>query len=186
MATIINLDNTTPAPPTGLTNVGWQGDSSNPRNVSAYVPNLVGDTGSGGASGAVPAPAAGAAAAGRFLKADGTWALPPIVIGFVMNTGATGTGVGPDMIAPRGASINNCVMAVKASDPSVALTFTIKKNGTAVFTSSPTVAAGTAAGTVVALGSLTSTPLSVAARDLFTIDISSGSAAWVFTVQLET
>ena len=45
MASIINLDNTTPAPPTGLTNVEWQGDSSTPRNVSAYVPNMVGDAG---------------------------------------------------------------------------------------------------------------------------------------------
>jgi hypothetical protein len=77
MASIINLDNTTPAPPAGLTNVEWQGDSSTPRNVSAYVPNMAGDTGSGGSAGAVPAPAAGAAAAGKFLKADGTWSVPP-------------------------------------------------------------------------------------------------------------
>lgn len=77
MAGIINLDNTTPAPPTGLTNVEWQGDSSTPRNVSAYLPNMVGDAGSGGSSGAVPGPAAGTAAAGKFLKADGTWSFPP-------------------------------------------------------------------------------------------------------------
>ena len=38
MASIINLDNTTPAAPPGYTNVMWQGDSSVPRNVSAYVP----------------------------------------------------------------------------------------------------------------------------------------------------
>ena len=73
---IINFDDTTPAPPAGKTNVKWQGDSSSPRNVSAYMPLLVGDSGSGGASGAVPAPAAGDAAAGKFLKADGTFALP--------------------------------------------------------------------------------------------------------------
>ena len=77
MASIINLDNTTPSPPSGLTNVEWQGDSSTPRNVSAYLPNMVGDAGSGGSSGAVPGPAAGAAAAGKFLKADGSWAIPP-------------------------------------------------------------------------------------------------------------
>jgi len=35
---------------------------------------MVGDSGSGGSQGAVPAPAAGDAAANKFLKADGTWA----------------------------------------------------------------------------------------------------------------
>lgn len=35
--------------------------------------NFVGDSGSGGVHGEVPAPAAGDAAAGKFLKADGTW-----------------------------------------------------------------------------------------------------------------
>jgi hypothetical protein len=38
---------------------------------------FIGDSGAGGASGLVPAPPAGAAAAGKFLKADGTWAVPP-------------------------------------------------------------------------------------------------------------
>lgn len=35
---------------------------------------LTGDSGSGGIAGLVPAPAAGDAAAGKYLKADGTWA----------------------------------------------------------------------------------------------------------------
>jgi hypothetical protein len=38
---------------------------------------MVGDSGSGGLKGLVPAPAPGAAAAGRYLKADGTWSVPP-------------------------------------------------------------------------------------------------------------
>lgn len=38
--------------------------------------DMVGDSGSGGQRGAVPAPAAGDAAAGKFWKADGTWAVP--------------------------------------------------------------------------------------------------------------
>ncbi|MGO9171435.1 MAG: beta strand repeat-containing protein, partial [Rhodomicrobium sp.] len=38
---------------------------------------FTGDSGTGGASGLVPAPSAGAAAAGEFLKADGTWSVPP-------------------------------------------------------------------------------------------------------------
>lgn len=36
---------------------------------------VVGDSGSGGTKGLVPAPSAGDAAAGKFLKADGTWAV---------------------------------------------------------------------------------------------------------------
>ncbi len=37
---------------------------------------FTGDSGSGGSVGLVPAPAAGDAAAGKYLKADGTWAAP--------------------------------------------------------------------------------------------------------------
>ena len=39
--------------------------------------DMVGDTGSGGADGLVPAPPAGSAAAGKYLKADGTFQIPP-------------------------------------------------------------------------------------------------------------
>jgi hypothetical protein len=48
------------------------GDLSADRTIA--ISNFTGDSGSGGAKGAVPAPAAGDAAAGKFLKADGTWA----------------------------------------------------------------------------------------------------------------
>jgi hypothetical protein len=51
------------------------GDLSADRTLA--VNTMTGDTGSGGARGVVPAPAAGDAAAGKFLKADGTWAITP-------------------------------------------------------------------------------------------------------------
>lgn len=51
------------------------------------LPVMVGDSGSGGTKGAVPAPAAGDAAAGKFLKADGTWA-------------TAGGGSSPNVISP--------------------------------------------------------------------------------------
>ena len=38
---------------------------------------FIGDSGSGGTEGLVPAPAAGDAAAGKYLSADGTWSAPP-------------------------------------------------------------------------------------------------------------
>lgn len=42
--------------------------------LTAELNNFVGDSGSGGTKGLTPAPAAGDAAASKFLKADGTWA----------------------------------------------------------------------------------------------------------------
>jgi hypothetical protein len=47
-----------------------------PTQATAALIGFVGDTGSGGTKGLVPAPAAGDAAAGKFLKADGSWAAP--------------------------------------------------------------------------------------------------------------
>lgn len=44
--------------------------------ATALLNNFVGDSGSGGTKGLVPAPAAGDAAADKFLKADGTWEAP--------------------------------------------------------------------------------------------------------------
>ena len=45
--------------------------------ASTDYPTMIGDSGSGGTKGAVPAPATGDAAANKFLKADGTWATTP-------------------------------------------------------------------------------------------------------------
>lgn len=44
--------------------------------ATALLDAMVGDSGSGGTKGLVPAPASGDAAAGKFLKADGTFAVP--------------------------------------------------------------------------------------------------------------
>jgi hypothetical protein len=44
--------------------------------AAADLPTMVGDSGSGGTKGAVPAPASGDSAAGKFLKADGSWSVP--------------------------------------------------------------------------------------------------------------
>jgi hypothetical protein len=59
---------TTTAPLTG------GGDLSANRTLA--ISAFTGDAGSGGAAGAVPAPPAGSAALGKFLKADGTFAVP--------------------------------------------------------------------------------------------------------------
>lgn len=75
LATTVNLNATTPAAATGTQNVVFATDSGSPTvNISATDPAMVGDTGSGGLAGNVPAPGAGDAAANKFLKADATWA----------------------------------------------------------------------------------------------------------------
>jgi hypothetical protein len=52
--------------------------------TTAFLNAVVGDSGSGGTKGMVPAPGAGDAAAGKYLKADGTWQL------LTVGTGANG------------------------------------------------------------------------------------------------
>ena len=64
------------APSAGFVGATASGDYSHrtPTQVTAALDAMVGDSGSGGTKGLVPAPASGDAAAGKFLKADGTWA----------------------------------------------------------------------------------------------------------------
>lgn len=45
--------------------------------AASALPAMEGDSGAGGTKGAVPAPGAGDTAAGKYLKADGSWAVPP-------------------------------------------------------------------------------------------------------------
>jgi len=61
--------------------------------VAADYVTMVGDSGAGGVKGAVPAPAAGDAAANKFLKADGTWSAVTAggSIFYQGNTGGVGT-----------------------------------------------------------------------------------------------
>jgi hypothetical protein len=100
------FNSTEPAAPSGNQNVKPQMDTNGPLQNFSFYPQkatasllgvvkpdgttmrvdasgnmtaktMVGDTGSGGTAGIVPAPPAGSAAAGKFLKADGTFAVPP-------------------------------------------------------------------------------------------------------------
>lgn len=61
--------------------------------ATSILDNFVGDSGSGGTKGLVPAPAAGDAAAGKFLKANGLWVAPPDV-GITQLTGDVTAGPG--------------------------------------------------------------------------------------------
>jgi microcystin-dependent protein len=57
--------------------------------ATALLSNFVGDTGSGGTKGLVPAPATGTAAEGFFLAADGTWKQTIPVGGVLIHSGNT-------------------------------------------------------------------------------------------------
>jgi hypothetical protein len=73
----INFSADSPSAPANCTPIVFQNDGGAPLcNVSAFCVLMEGDSGSGGYSGAVPPPQAGDAAAGKFLKADGSWAVP--------------------------------------------------------------------------------------------------------------
>lgn len=89
-------------------------------SASAFTATLsvmVGDSGSGGTKGLAPAPGAGDAAAGKFLKADATWAVPPSGIqgswssttGNVVTTNGASTakdsGTALSSLAPLGAPV---------------------------------------------------------------------------------
>lgn len=60
--------------------------------ATAILNNVVGDSGSGGTKGLVPAPAAGDAAAVKYLKADGTWATIPSLTSVVKAVYKTAAG----------------------------------------------------------------------------------------------
>jgi hypothetical protein len=61
---------------------------------------MVGDSGSGGVQGAVPAPPAGSAAAGDFLRADGTWAVPSSVVATIPLTAQSAALSGQALFTP--------------------------------------------------------------------------------------
>lgn len=109
---------------------------------------------------------------------------PNPVIGFVITSGVSGTDIAPHLTAAKAGQVTRCVVAVKSVDPSIGLAFRILQNGVNVFSSNPTVAAGTSPA-IYTFSSLTSSPLSVSDNDLFTMDILTGSSLWVFGAQLK-
>lgn len=190
LASTQNFNATTPAPATGAQNIAFADDGGSPTvNISATDPVMVGDTGSGGTAGNVPAPASGDAAAGKFLKADATWAVPSggggsaPSVGFSIATGAPSTPAAPYVLAPEAGTVSHCYFTTTTSDGSTDLIFNLKKNGTSVLSgSSATVAAGTSAGTVSTF-SLTSGSISVSQGDVWELDITTGTSNWTGAVQ---
>lgn len=88
-------------------------DSGTESQIINRTNDFVGDSGTGGTNGLVPAPAAGDQAAGKFLAAGGTWAQPSLVGSvptgsiFMYGTGTAPTGY----VNCDGAAINRITFA---------------------------------------------------------------------------
>ncbi len=108
--------------------------------AAARLPVMVGDSGAGGTAGLVPAPAAGDAAAGKYLRAGGTW-VAPAGGGASTFLGLTDT---PDAYTGQGGK----VLAVKADVTGIEF-ITGGGGGGVTYVTAPT--SGTASGTAGAL-----------------------------------
>jgi len=107
-----------------------------------------------------------------------------LVIGFIINNGSAGVNIGPMLPAPRSGSLTRCVVVVKAPG-GADLIFTIRRDNVAIFDAPVTVPASAAGGDLLEFTNFTTVPFPVALDDIFSIDITQGSAAWKCTVQLE-
>jgi hypothetical protein len=175
----INLNDLVPAAPAGGTNVKWQADESDPRNVSAYAYQIP----AGGDEGDVLTKASGNDYELEWAPGGGPGAVSP-VIGFIIGDGSPGVNVGPMLRPARGGSVSKCVGVIKQSDPNISCRFIIRQNGGSVFAGTPTLSAGAAEGTAIDISPLAPDPLDVLTSDVFSIDIEQGSDLWQFSVQL--
>lgn len=98
---------------------------------TAILNAMVGDSGAGGTKGMVPAPAAGDAAATKFLKADGTWAVPAGTGAGTVNSVAVATANG--FAGTVADPTNNAIITVKTT-----ITGVLSGNGTAISAASTT------------------------------------------------
>lgn len=94
-------------------------------SLTATLSNFVGDSGAGGTKGLVPAPAAGDAAALKFLMANGSWAVPA--------GSSSGTVTSVSVVSANGLA---GTVATATTTPAITLSTTItgllKGNGTAI------------------------------------------------------
>jgi hypothetical protein len=104
---IIGNNTGSPATPIALTTA----------QATAMLDNLVGDSGSGGTKGLVPAPAAGDAAASKFLKADGTWSA--IAGGGDMVLASVQTVTGAKTFGTIGGAVDKFILAGSTSGSTI-------------------------------------------------------------------
>ena len=147
-----------------------------PTQVTAALDAFVGDSGSGGTKGLVPAPASGDAAANKFLKANGTWEAP---------SGGGGLTVGTTTIA---SGTNTRVLF---NNSGVVGEYAITGTGNVAMSASPTFTGTVAGAAFTASSTITQTSTSATAftsgangatNPTFTIDNSTASQVSGITV----
>lgn len=115
-----------------------------------------------------------------------SWAITadqlPAMVEFQLADGTAGSDVAGIALAWHTGSVSSCVVAVDASDAGTAFQFAVTQNGTDVFAVDPTLAAGTAPGTVTSFA-LSGTK-TIAVNDLFRINVLTGTSSWKVTIQL--
>ncbi len=111
--TFLKTDATLTTPAANYTNIGFKSGDGKPymktsagteTQIITRTDTMVGDSGAGGTAGLVPAPAAGDAAATKFLKADGTWAVT-VATSMAFSGLSSGTNTTAAMVVGNGASI---------------------------------------------------------------------------------
>jgi hypothetical protein len=83
--------------------------------VTAMLNDLVGDSGSGGTKGLAPAPASGDTAAGKFLKADGSWSVPAGTGISALTGDVTASGSGSQAATIAANAVTNAKLAQMAA-----------------------------------------------------------------------
>lgn len=215
MATEKNFQAAIPPPPANARNSIWQVETTASSTdavtgqpvfkSSCYQPDMVGDTGSGGADGLVPAPPAGSAAAGKFLKADGIWAVPIIdanltksAVGFgddkgtaVIVSGANkkfpqvsfaGTITGWTVTADQPGSISVDVWKAASSVPPSAPTIPTSANK--ISASAPIVLPSAQSASSAAAGVSTWTGLTVSPWDVFGVNVTSATTITSYLIEI--
>lgn len=118
-------------------------------NFTKAIPAVVGDSGSGGTKGLVPAPGAGDAAAGKFLKADGTFAVPgvptsgtPFELVIACSDETTALVAGTAVVTfrmPRGVTLTAVRASLKTAASSGTFTVDINEGGTTILSTKITI-----------------------------------------------
>lgn len=128
----------------------------------SVLPALVGDSGSGGTAGIVPAPGVGDAAAGKYLAADGSWATP----------------AGSGNVAGPGTSTDNALALFDGVNGQTLQDSSITSADGASLTVPGTITAGSGAHALTsAAGLLDGGKLQAASVGLAALDIAGGTAA---------
>lgn len=151
--------------------------------ATAILDNFIGDSGSGGTKGLVPAPAAGDAAAAKFLKADGTWAVPAGGGGGSGFTKFTLEGAIVPYVSINGphyhndtTSLSSVYLSCLNSGTSGSTTFQVNQYRSGALQGSATASLAASSGNPAGSNPSLSSTLSLLAGDIITVDVNSAAS----------